>query len=179
MYLSIVLLLIFLLSSCDLDSNNDEETRDLNQSISFSELVDKRMMEDDSINGQLVLITSEVNAYFNQDEGCAINPMPAPICTDELYSTEVSEPIYQRGSGIGACKGYGFELTDLVVSEKLNIDLDENPEFFSLNEEYNVPVNFYAKVEYVERPVFCSDQVNYGLTLTLKEGEEAHLLAQF
>jgi len=170
--------LIFLLSSCDSDTKNDVDIRDLSTSISFTELIDKRMKQDDSVDGQFVLITSEVNAYFNQNEGCADNPIAPPICNDETYVTEVSEPEFSSGSGIGSCSGYGVELTNSDFTEKLNIDLDTNPEFFVLNEEYNIPVNFYAKVEFVERNVYCSDQVNYGLNLTIQEGEEEYLLEQ-
>jgi len=170
--------IIILLSSCDSDTKNETGTRDLSTAISFTELVDKRMKQDNSVDGQVVLITSEVNAYFNQNEGCADNPKPVPICTDEIYVTEVLDPVFSKGASIGSCSGYGIELTNSDFTEKLNIDLDANPEFFALNEEYNVPVNFYANVEFVERNVYCSDQVNYGINLTIQEGEEEYLLEQ-
>ena len=180
MHRSLLLPLIFLLPSCDSDSDSNDKVdyRDLNEAITFTDLIDKRMQNDNSIDGQFILITTEVNAYFNQSEGCADNPALPPICTEELYSTEVTEPIYKQSSGVGACSGYGIELTNSDLSEKLHIDLDANQDFFSLNEEYNVPVNFYAKVEFIELNVSCSDQVNFGITFTLQKGEEAYLLGQ-
>lgn len=179
MHRRIYLPVILLLTACDSESGREQQARDISEAISFTELVDKRMAVDTNIDGETILITSEVNAYFNQNEGCAVNPEPAPICDDYTYSTEVSEPSYQNGAGIGACSGYGFELINSDFSEKLNVNLDDDSKFFSLNEEYNVPVNFYAKVEFIERKVWCSEQINFGIKLTLKEGEESYLLEQF
>lgn len=156
------------------DSNNEPNSRNLDEAISFAELIEKRMEPDSSIDGETVLITSEVNAYFNQDLACTTD---IRMCREEDYSTEISPPIYQ-GSSVGACMGYGIELTHENISEKLHIDLNEHTEFFSLIEEYNVPVNFYAQVEFVERQVWCGDQINYGIKLTLLSGEESHLLKQ-
>ena len=178
MYRSLYLAVIFLLSSCGSESSNEIETRDLSEAISFSELVELRMEPDDSIDGKIILITSEVNAYFNPGECARIDLMLAPECTEDMYSAEVSEPTYQGIGSLGPCSE-GFALTSSDVSEKLYFDKDEYNKFSSLKEEYNVPVNFYAKVEFVERPVWCSAQVNFGIKLTLKEGEESHLLEQF
>jgi len=52
-------------------------------------------------------------------------------------------------------------------------------EFYTLTEESKVLANFYAKVEFIERKAWCSDQINYGITLTLKEDEHEYLLNQF
>ncbi len=174
MHRTMFLPVIILLTACGSESDSTEQDRDLSDAISFTELVDKRMAVDTSIDGETILITSEVNAYFNQNEGCAND---IAICSDEEYSTEISEPSY-AGNGVGACSGYGIELMNSSVSEKLEFNLDDHPEFYSLVEEYNVPVNFYAKVEFIERQVWCGDQMNYGIKLTLKDGEESHLLEQ-
>ncbi|TYK66323.1 hypothetical protein [Colwellia echini] len=174
MYRIMFLPVIYLLTACGSESDSEEQTRDLNEAISFSELIDKRMKVDTSIDGKTILIISEVNAYFNQNDGCAND---IPICTQEEYSTDISEPSYQS-NGVGACSGYGIELINTSFSEKLELNLVEHPEFYSLVEEYNVPVNFFAKVEFIERQVWCGDQMNYGIKLTLKDGEESHLLEQ-
>jgi hypothetical protein len=173
MYRSLLLPLILLLASCD--SETETKPRDLNDAISFSELVDKRMQIDSTVDGQVILITSEVNSYFI-DDCYLVNPSAPRECTEELYLTEVSEPSYSSKS-VGVCN-IGIALTDNDFSEELIIDFDEYNEFLSLGNEYNVPVNFYAKVEFVERSVYCSDQINYGIKITLQDGEEAHLLEQ-
>ena len=175
MYRCLFLPLIFLVSSCDSDKDNEPESRDLNDSISFSELVEKRMQMDRTVDGEIVLITSEVNTHFIDD--ChLINPEPPIECTDDTYVTEVVEPSYS-GTSVGLCS-IGVALTNQDVSERLHINLTEDSEFFSLGNQYNIPVNFYAKVEFVEREVSCSDQVNYGITITLQNGEEEYLLDQ-
>ena len=175
MYRFIFLPLIFLVSSCDSDKNKEAEPRDLNDSISFTELVEKRMQMDSTVDGEIVLITSEVNTHFIDD--ChLINPALPIECTNDVYVTEVIEPSYS-GTSVGSCS-VGVALTNQDVSELLHINITEDSEFFSLGNQYNIPVNFYAKVEFVERKVSCSDQVNYGITITLQDGEEEHLLEQ-
>lgn len=173
MYRALFLPVMALLSACG--SGDESKARDLNAAISFSDLVEKRLQVDTSIDGKTMLITSEVNTYFDQNDGCANDALP--MCTEDLYSHELSQPVY-RGTGVGACDSLGVELTNGVITEKLEIDLDTYNEFFSLNEEYNVPVNFYAKIEFVDRPVWCGAQVNLGIKLTLEEGEESHLFQQ-
>ncbi|MBL4796725.1 MAG: hypothetical protein JKY50_04890 [Oleispira sp.] len=37
----------------------------------------------------------------------------------------------------------------------------------------------FEDVEFVERQVWCGAQMNYGMEITLKEGEEDYLLDQF
>jgi len=172
---SLFLPLILLLASCGSDSETETKYRDLNDAISFSELVEKRMQIDSTIDGKVVLVTSEVHTHFIDD--ChLINPAPAIECTDDIYVTEVTEPSYS-GTSIGVC-GIGIALTNQDFSEILHINLNEDSEFLSLGNQYNVPVNFYAKLEFVEREVSCSDQVNYGIKFTLQDGEKDHLLEQ-
>mgnify|MGYP000308037400 FL=1 len=166
-------LVILSLVSCTPD--NDEQGRDLSQAVSFTDLIKKRMKNDETINGATVLINNELNSYFDQTEGCAINPMP---CTEENFDTEIGEPLYQ-GSGVGSCSGYGFELINDVTSEKVIVDLDKDTQFFILTQEESVLANFYAEIEFVERQAWCGAQMNYGINITLKEGEEDYLLDQF
>lgn len=165
---------ILALASCTPD--NDEQGRDLSQALSFSDLIKKRMVNDETLDGATVLINNELNSYFDQAKGCAINPPPP--CTEEDFNTVIGEPLYQ-GSGVGPCTGAGFELINDVTSEKLIVDLEKNTQFFILSEERSVLANFYAKVEFVERHPGCGSHINYGMKITLKEGEEDYLLNQF
>lgn len=166
-------LVIFTLISCTPD--NDDQGRDLSQALSFSDLIKKRMINDETINGTTVLINNELNSYFDQTEGCAINPMP---CTEDDFNTVIGEPSYQ-GSGVGPCSGYGFELVNDDTSEKVVVDLEKDTQFFVLTQEEAVLANFYAEIEFVERQTWCGAQMNYGIKVTLKAGEEDYLLDQF
>lgn len=164
---------MLLLSGCGSDSL--ESPRDLSDALTFDELIEKRMNNDVTLNGSTVLINDELTASF---ESHLCQPVADEIpCTAELFSSEVSDPIF-KGSNLG-CKD-GFYLSSELGNEVLNIDLTEHTDFHLLNGEYlTAQANFYAEIEFVERSSWCSAQVNYGLTITLKQGEEAHLLNQF
>lgn len=178
MYRLLFLPLIIFLVSCDSENHIENESRDLNNAVSFSELIEKRMQVDNSLDGEIVLVTSELSSKFFLDVGI-IDPAPERECTDDIYITELTEPSY-NGSGV-ELYGVGITLRDQYFSEKLHINSYEDSVFYSLGEDdnvYRVPVNFYAKVEYVERQVWCSDQINYGIKFTLLDGEDVHLLEQ-
>lgn len=173
-----VAICLVLVSCSSSNEPNETTTRDLADAISFDDLITSRMNNDEAMDGATVLISDQLNAYFDTNAGCANDlqdPMP---CTSDIYNTGVKPRSYQ-GSGVGPCTGYGFELVNDQATEKVIVDLDEHTEFYMLSEENRVKANFYADIEFVERNVWCSDQVNYGLKITLKDGEEEHLLSQF
>lgn len=181
MHKILIIIMTTVLCSCiaedskNSDSNN-LNSRDLTSALTLSDLVDARMKNKAEMNGSTVLINDNLRSYFNTNDGCAINPLPP--CTPERFSSEVGEPAYSS-SGVGPCKGPGFELTSESAHEKLNIDLDEHTDFFMLSGDKTIKANFYATIEFVERKRWCSDHINYGLKITLKDGEETHLLNQY
>lgn len=163
---------IFLLSACGSDSS--ESPRDLSDAVTIDELIEMRMSNDADLDGATVLINDNLTASF-QAHTC--NPLPPPTCTNDEFLSEISEPTYQ-GTTL-ACYN-GFYLRSDLGREVLRIDLTEHTDFHLLNGEYiKKQANFYADIEFVERSPWCSAQVNYGLKITLKEGEEEHLLNQF
>ncbi|WP_027328739.1 hypothetical protein [Marinimicrobium agarilyticum] len=149
--------------------------RDLSDAVSLNELVARRMENDASMDGATVLIEDRLEAFFDQSQGCAADPAP---CLEEDYETETSDPIYQ-GSGVGPCSGDGLALRSGNWSEEVLVDLNEHTQFYVLTEEQTITANFYATVRFVERQAWCSGQINYGLEITLKDGEEDYLLDQF
>lgn len=151
------------------------EQRDLSDAVSFDELVARRMKNDASLDGATVLIEDRLEAFFDQSQGCAADPAP---CLEEDYETETGDPKYQ-GTGVGPCSGDGLALRSENRSEEVLVDLDEHTQFYVLTEEQTITANFYATVRFVERQAWCSDQINYGLEITLKDGEEDYLLDQF
>jgi len=176
MKLPILSIVVLTLCSCYSDDDaNVNERRDLSEALSLQDLIERRMANDNTLDGSTVLINDELNAYFDQSKGCAIDIMP---CTEENYSNEISESSYQ-GTGVGPCSGYGLELTNNTASEEVIVNLDEHTQFFVLTEEKSVVANFYAEIEFVERQAWCSDQINYGIRITLTDGEEDYLINQF
>ena len=176
MKFSIILIFALAICACSSgDGTNENGERDLSEALSFSELIERRMESDDTLDGSTVLINDNLNAYFDSTEGCADNPA---LCTEENYSDVIGDPSYQ-GTGVGPCSGHGLELTNDTASEEVIVDLDEHTQFFVLTEEQSIEANFYAEIEFVERQAWCSDQINYGIKITLKEGEEDYSLNQF
>jgi hypothetical protein len=171
-------LLSSLLAGCNNNKTNNiengtEENRDLSNSLSFSELIYKRMNNDIKLDNSTVLINSELQASFSQPVACA-EELP---CTDDIYNTDIVEPVYQ-GSNF-ECSGNWFRFIDGNNKERLIINLEEHTEFFTITEFKSRTVNFYAQIKFIKRQAWCSDQVNYGLEITLLDGEESYLLEQF
>lgn len=169
-----LVMMSFLTACKDINQTSDTESRDLSGALSFSDLIEGRMNNDTTLNNSIVLIHSELQASFSQPVACPVDILP---CTEDNYDTDVVEPVYQGSSLI--CTGNGFMLHNDRHQERLIVNLDEHTEFFTLTEVDTRKVNFYARIEYVNRQAWCSAQTNYGLKITLLEGEEAHLLKQY
>ncbi|GAA6134060.1 hypothetical protein NBRC116188_08490 [Oceaniserpentilla sp. 4NH20-0058] len=63
MQITITLSMLLLLMSCSSSSNNNND-RDLSNAISYSEIIERRLNNDASLNGSTVLISNEVHTSF-------------------------------------------------------------------------------------------------------------------
>lgn len=167
-----LLAVTFLFGSCAREKESERE-------YTFSEIIELRMKNDQTIDDATLLIKSDIEAYFDI-QGCADDAVP---CTDEYFIEDDGIPTYQS-TRVGPCASDGFMLIEGSEKEdgKSEILHIENISDFDISNIASQSLNnltFHALVEYVERTPFCSSQMNYGIKLTLKEGDETGFLGVF
>lgn len=162
-----------ILSLTGCGSENETDARDISTALSYADLIERRMNNDSSLDGARVLIRDHLSAFF-KSYTCSPESPPYP-CIDDVY-TPVRAPEYQ-GSSLGCADG--FILKSDQYSDIVFVDLSEHTDFYLIEGAETRLVDFYADISFVPRQPWCSAQVNYGLSITLAENEESHLLNQF
>ena len=192
---TVVLFISIFFYACDSSTttslkNNDKEF------FSFSELIALRMANESSIEEKNIRIRSEVLVFSDVECASLSNPEPPKLLPCDEKEPDTGIPEYQGTNLRNSFCPLGFELItknddgQIVFSEKIdlnleNSDLDLHSDIFNveaadkIEDRKEIVADFDASIKFVERSVDCSNQINYGMEIIIKDGEQQNLRDQF